>query len=71
MDYKNGSHTVVLGNMDEPSEFYAGTAEEKCFRYINAKHEVGKWMETHKQQGLLELIDELNDGEEFSTAYEK
>ena len=55
--------------MDEPSEFYAGTAEEKRFRYINAKHEVGEWMETHKQQGLLELIDELNSGEEFSVAY--
>ena len=67
----NGNHTIALEDMDEPSEFYAGTSEEKCFRYINAKHEVGEWMETHKQQGLLELIDELNNGEEFSTAYDK
>lgn len=65
----NGKNTVALAAMDEPSEFYAGTAEDRRFRYLNAKHEVSQWMETHKYQGLLELLDKLNDGEAFHTAY--
>ncbi len=65
----NGKKIVPLEDMDEPSEFYAGTVEDRRFRYLNAKHEVSEWMETHKRQGLLKLIDRLNSGEDFSTAY--
>ena len=65
----NGSHTVALDDMDEASEFYAGTAADRRFRYLNAKHEVDGWMETHKRQGLLELIDKMNNGEAFLFAY--
>ena len=65
----NGSHTVALEDMDEASEFYAGTVEDRRFRYLNAKHELDGWMETHKRQGLLELIDKLNNGEAFLFAY--
>lgn len=65
----NGSHTVALEDMDEASEFYAGTVEDRRFRYLNAKHEVDGWMETHKRQGLLELIEKLNNGEAFLITY--
>ena len=65
----NGSHTVALEDMDEASEFYAGTVEDRRFRYLNAKHEVDEWMETHKRQGLLKLIDKLNNGEAFLIVY--
>ena len=65
----NGSHTVDLEDMDEASKFYAGTVEDRRFRYLNAKHEVDGWMETHKRQGLMELIDKLNNGEAFLIAY--
>lgn len=66
----NGKNTVALEDMDESSEFYAGTAEERRFRYLNAKYEVSKWMDVHKQQELLKLLDKLNDGEDFNTAYD-
>ena len=36
---------------------------------MNAKHEVSKWLETHKRQGLMELINKLNNGEAFLIAY--
>lgn len=65
----NGNHTVALEDMDEASEFYAGTVEDRRFRYLNAKHEVSKWLETHRRQGLMELIDKLNNGEAFLIAY--
>lgn len=65
----NGKNTVALEDMDEPSEFYAGTAEDRRFRYLNAKHEVSGWLDINKRQGLSELIGKLNDGEDFHAAY--
>jgi hypothetical protein len=38
---------------------------------LNAKHELNVWLAAHGQQGLLELIDQLNEGEDFKTAYGK
>ena len=67
----NGKNALPLEDMDTGSEFYAGTVEDRRFRYLNAKHEVGVWMDTHQQKGLLELIDKLNNGEPFDTAYFK
>ena len=65
----NGKNTVPLEDMDTGSEFYADPVEDRRFRYLNAKHEVSEWMEIHGQKGLLELLDKLNSGEEFDTAY--
>ncbi len=67
----NGKNALPLEDMDTGSEFYAGTVEDRRFRYLNAKHEVGVWMDTHQQKGLLELFDKLNNGESFDTAYFK
>ena len=65
----NGKNAVALEDMDTPSEFYAGEAEDRRFRYLNAKHELDVWMISHGQQGLLELLDRLNGGADFNTAY--
>lgn len=65
----HGKNVVALTDMDTPDEFYAGSAEDRRFRYLNARHEVGEWMETHGQAGLLALIDRLNGGEDFDTVY--
>lgn len=67
----NGKNAVALEDMDTPAEFYAGEAEDKRFRYLNAKHELAGWMSEHGQQGLLELFDELNNGTDFAAAYGK
>ena len=65
----NGKNAVALEDMDTPAEFYAGEAEDRRFRYLNAKHELDVWMTSHGQQGLLELLEKLNDGTDFNTAY--
>ena len=65
----NGKNIVAVEDMDTPSEFYAGTVEERRFRYLNAKHEVSEWLKIHDKQGLLTFLDELNSGENFYTAY--
>ena len=67
----NGKNALPLEDMDTGSEFYADPVEDRRFRYLNAKHEVSVWMDTHQQKGLLELLDKLNNGEEFDTAYFK
>ena len=67
----NGKNALPLEDMDTGSEFYAGTVEDRRFRYLNAKHEVGIWMDTHQQKGLLALFDKLNNGEDFDIAYSK
>ena len=66
----NGKNTVALEDMDTPAEFYAGEAEDRRFRYLNAKHELNVWMTAHGQHGLFELLGRLNGGEDFTTAYE-
>ncbi len=65
----HGKNIVALEDMDTPSEFYAGEAEDRRFRYLNAKHELTLWMDAYGQQGLLELLEKLNDGVDFHTAY--
>ena len=65
----NGKNALPLEDMDTGFEFYADPVEDRRFRYLNAKHEVSVWMDTHQQIGLLELLDKLNNGEEFDVAY--
>ena len=65
----NGRHTVSPEDMDTSAEFYAGTVEDRRFRYLNAKHEVSEWTKTHGLQGFIDLIDRLNGGEDFNTAF--
>ena len=65
----NGKNTVALEDMDTPAEFYAGEAEDRRFRYLNAKHELDVWMTEHGQRGLLDLFEKLNGGADFNSAY--
>lgn len=65
----NGKNTVPLEDMNTLSEFYAGSASDRYLRYLTAKHEVSKWMNIHHQEGLMELIYRLNNGESFNSAY--
>lgn len=65
----NGKNTIALTDIDEPSEFYAGTPDERRVRYVNAKHEVTGWLEKHGKEGLLSLIERMNKGEDFLTVY--
>ena len=65
----NGKNATPLEDMDTGKEFYAGTAEDRRFRYLCAKHEVAAWLEVHSVQGLLDLIDGLNAGGDFDALY--
>ena len=65
----SGKNALAPEEMDTPAEFYAGTAEDRRFRYLNAKHIVGEWMDAHGSDGLLKLMEQLNSGTDFAAAY--
>ena len=65
----HGANVLAPEDMDTPEEFYAGTAEDRRFRYLNAKHLVSEWMAAHGQEGLIALIGALNSGTDFETAF--
>ncbi len=59
----------ALEDIDEPGEFHCEEESERQFHYVIAKHEVGLWMEAHHREGLMDLIDRLNKGEDFNNVY--
>ena len=65
----NGANTVAPSDMDTPEEFYAGTEDDIRLRYVCAKREVADWLSERGRQGVDDLIDKLNSGEDFYTAY--
>ena len=65
----SGKNIVALEDMDTPLMFYAGEAADRRLRYLNAKHELAVWMAAHGQHGLLALLEQLNGGADFHTAY--
>lgn len=65
----NGLHIIALDEMDTASEFYAGQVEDRRFRYVISGHEIKIWIEKNGLDKLIELIDGVNDGENFYELY--
>lgn len=65
----NGKNRVPLENMDTLSDFGGGSAADRYLKYLTAKYEVSEWIDVHHREGLLELIDRLNNGEDFYSVY--
>jgi hypothetical protein len=63
----SGKSVVAPADMDTRAEFYAGTADDRRFRYLCAKHEVAVWLSENGREGLMALIDKLNAGTDFQT----
>lgn len=60
---------LAAENMDTAAEFCAGSTEDRRFRCLNAKHIVGEWLKTHGPLGLTELIETVNGGGDFGSAF--
>lgn len=67
----NGRSVLPFEEMDEYKEYAAGTKEDRVLRYTCAKHEVAEWIKEHSMDGYLDLLERLNNGEDFHTAYGK
>lgn len=65
----NGETAADLNDMDTSLEFYAGEIEDRRQRYIISKHEVSKWVELNGKDTLLDLLEKINQGEDFNNLY--
>lgn len=58
-----------LEALASPSSFYGGSSLDVSMAYLTAGTEVNRWFQSVGQKGLLELINEINEGEKFDTVY--
>jgi len=65
----NGENVVDLNDINTSSKFYAGETEERRYRYIISKHEVNKWINLNGRNVLLDLLEKINQGEDFNNLY--
>ena len=65
----NGSNLIDFDEIDTAAEFYAGTIEERRYRYIISRHEVETWVEEHEVQQLFDLLEAVNRGNDFNQMY--
>lgn len=66
----NGESEIPsLDEMDTAGEFYAGDKDNRMFHYVISRHEVKRWLEKNGVDKLIELLDDVNDGESFNELY--
>lgn len=65
----NGDNISDFSEISTPQKFYAGTSEERRYRYIISKHEVSEWIEKNGRNALIALIDNVSQGIDFSESY--
>lgn len=66
---ENGTYIIALDEMDTPVEFYAGSVDDRRFRYMISRHEVKEWIEKNGVDSLMRLIEKVNAGEDFYELY--
>ena len=67
----NGKNVTSLEDMDTIREFQCSNEEERQFHYLCAKQVIKEWLENHSLQELIDLVDKVNNGEDFLTLYNK
>lgn len=65
----DGANVVALSDIDTPAKFYAGDTQERRYRYIISKHEVSAWIQRNSVNDLLDLLDKINQGTDFTSLY--
>lgn len=66
---ENGTKLVSIHELDSPKEFYVNDLETRILHYTLAKHELKRWLAVVHQEGLLQLIEGVNNGEDFYNIY--
>lgn len=65
----NGQSSIDINAIASSEQFQSGDSNTIRYHYIIAKHEVMEWLKITGQQGLLDLIERIKDGEDFYKAY--
>lgn len=67
----HGEHTIELSAIDTPAKYYAGEVEDRRARFAVSRHELSEWIDRNGIAGLLELLDQVNEGRNFNDVYYK
>lgn len=68
---ENGTKLIRMSELDSPKQFYVSDLETRRLHYTLAKHELSRWLDIVHQEGLLQLIDNVNKGDDFYTVYKR
>ncbi|PJI10461.1 MULTISPECIES: hypothetical protein [Clostridium] len=66
---QNGLKVPSMRSLDSDKQFYASDLNTRRLNYTLAKHEVHRWLSIVGQKGLLQLIQDVNNGQDFYKAY--
>ncbi|AZV58018.1 hypothetical protein [Clostridium sp. AWRP] len=66
---QNGTKIPDMKTLNSPTQFYASDLDTRVLNYTLAKHEVHRWLSIVGQKGLLQLIDDINNGNDFYKSY--
>lgn len=66
---ENGAKVPNMRNLDSGTQFYVNDLDTRVLNYTLAKHEVHRWLSVVGQKGLLQLIDDVNNGYDFYKSY--
>ena len=67
---EDGARAVPMEELADPAVFYAGTTEDRRFRYMLSRHEVAAWIAEYGADGLCALLEQINQGGEFQSLYQ-
>lgn len=65
----NGVKVPNMRNLDSDTQFYVSDLNTRVLNYTLAKHEVHRWLSIVGQEGLLQLIKDINNGDDFYKSY--
>lgn len=68
---ENGKKIPQISEYDTAEKFFAGTTGDRRARYCLAGREVSQWLSKNGPEGLLNLLDKINQGESFEALYFK
>ena len=67
---EDGARAVSMEELADPAVFYAGTTEDRRFRYMLSRHEVAGWIAEYGTDGLCAMLEQINRGGEFQSLYQ-
>lgn len=68
---KDGEDVISFDQMDTAAEFYADDADQRQFHYLLSRHEVKTWIDRNGVEALYDLVERVNQGEDFYTLYDR
>lgn len=67
----NGENIIDFNTIKDSENFYASDNDTRFYNYVISKHEVEIWLVNHSIEDLIDLLDDVNNGDDFDDIYYK